>query len=141
MSTTLRTLRLARLHAANCLIEIVSIHGRKFFFHAASGRTAKLELDARNKVWLVDEYTQRRVNTHANGDWEGFSHGGTLLNLVAALRDYVVDGKLLSFHSIAPSRTDGSNYWGYEENQAIAVRAAASVLPLFAKEPAEPALA
>lgn len=134
MSANLRSVRLARLYAANCLIEIISIHGRKFFFHAASGRTAKLELDARNKVWLIDEYTQCRVDTHGKDEWEGFSHGGTLHNLVSALRDYIVDGKLLSFHSIAPSRTDGSNYWGYDEVQAIAVRAAAGVLPLFHKE-------
>lgn len=134
MSTNLRSVRLARLHVANCLIEIVSIHGRKFFFHAASGRIAKLELDAGNKVWLIDEYTQRRVDTHAKDDWEGFSHGGTLLNLVAKLRDYVLEGHLLSLDSIAPSRTDGSNYWGYDELQAIAVRAAAGVLPLFDKE-------
>lgn len=158
MSATLRTLRLERLQAANALIEIIASHGRRFFFHkppaGASkvgldhrnltgviddvptlGRIAKLEIDARNKVWLIDEYTQRRVNTHAKDDWEGFSHGGTLRSLVATMRDYVIDGKLLSFGTIAPLRDDGSNLWGYEPTQAIALRAAAGVLPLFATKP------
>lgn len=87
-----------RLEAANkFLIEIGSC-GRRFFYSAEFDRYAYLKLDARGRVWFVDDYTGEAVYTHKTtwqSQWRGFSHGGTLRALVEALRKHVVKGSTL----------------------------------------------
>lgn len=130
-----------RKHTANVLIELIALHGRRFFFHSASGRTARLELDPAGGVWLVDEYSGKRIDTRSSGQWPGFSHGGTLRDLVIAVAKYVTHGERLHPDWIAPSRNDpaNGNLWGYEGSAAVAVRAACAALPIiqaFEKEAA-----
>jgi len=122
-----------RLGHANALIEVISRHGRRFFHNRESGSIARLELDARGRVWLIDDYRGARVYVAYQGRWRGFSHGGTLRSLVEALRDYVLHGTLLHPERIAPGRIDPSNgdIWGYGFEAAAAVRAEAHALPLF----------
>ncbi len=120
-----------RVEHANALIKVLSEHGRKFFEH--KGALATLELDKNGKVWVVDEYTKARVYTHYRGHWYGFNHGGTLRDLVCAMRDYIVKGKQLSIEWIAPTRWNPENgdIWGYGKEAAAAVRAAAAQLPII----------
>lgn len=120
-----------RVEHANALIKVLSEHGRKFFEH--KGAIATLELDKNGKVWVVDEYTKARVYTHYRGHWYGFNHGGTLRDLVCAMRDYIVKGKQLSIEWIAPTRWNPENgdIWGYGKEAATAVRAAAAQLPII----------
>lgn len=120
-----------RVKNANELIKVISEHGRKFFEH--KGVIATLELDKRGRVWLVDEYTKARIYTHYRGHWYGFNHGGTLRDLVCAMRDYIVKGKQLSVEWIAPTRwnPDNGDIWGYGKEAAAAVRAAAAQLPII----------
>lgn len=126
-----------RLGHANALIEIISRHGRRFFRNRESGAIARLELDARGRIWLIDEYQGARVYTEKMfGDghgWRGFSHGGTLRSLIEHLRDYIKRGDLLHPEHIAPSYRSSSlgDYWGYGAEAAAAVRAEAHALPLF----------
>ena len=126
-----------RLGHANALIEVISRHGRHFFHNRESGAIARLELDARGRVWLIDEYLGARVYTEKMfGDghgWRGFSHGGTLRSLIEHLRDYIKRGDLLHPEFIAPAYTNSSHgdYWGYGAEAAAAVRAEAHALPLF----------
>ena len=122
-----------RVEHANALIKVISEHGRKFFEH--KGALATLELDKNGKVWVVDEYTKARVYTHYRGHWYGFYHGGTLRDLVCAMRDYIVKGKQLSIEWIAPTRWNPENgdIWGYGKEAAAAVRAAAAQLPIIAQ--------
>ncbi|KFJ13054.1 hypothetical protein DR66_4064 [Delftia acidovorans] len=122
-----------RLGHANALIEIISRHGRRFFHNRESGAIARLELDARGRVWLIDEYRGARVYVAYRGRWRGFTHGGTLQNLVEALHHYILRGELLHPEYIAPSRMDPKNgdIWGYGAEAAAAVRAEAHALSLF----------
>lgn len=126
-----------RLGHANALIEIISRHGRRFFRNRESGAIARLELDARGRLWWIDEYRGSRVYTGKvmgyPHRWRGFSHGGTLRSLVEALRGYILRGELLHPEYIAPSRIDPTNgdIWGYGDEAAAAVRAEAHALPLF----------
>ncbi|GIU39132.1 hypothetical protein TUM4637_40820 [Shewanella hafniensis] len=120
-----------RVKNANELIKVISEHGRKFFEH--KGVIATLELDKRGRVWLVDEYSKARVYTHYSGKWSGFHHGGTLRDLVCAMRDYITNGTLIPLDWIAPTRCNPENgdIWGYGKEAAAAVRAAAAQLPII----------
>jgi hypothetical protein len=122
-----------RLGHANALIEVISRHGRRFFRNRESGAIARLELDARGRVWLIDEYRGARVYVAYRGRWRGFSHGGTLQNLVESLHHYIQRGDLLHPEYIAPTRMDPKNgdIWGYGFEAAATVRAEAHALPLF----------
>ncbi|QQK62132.1 hypothetical protein FJD32_009270 [Shewanella sp. LC6] len=125
-----------RVEHANALIKVISEHGRKFFEH--NGVIATFELDKNGKVWFVDEYTKVRIYTHLGRKWHGFSHGGTLRDLVCAIRDYIYKGIQLDIDWIAPSRRnpDNGDIWGYGKEAAAAVRAAAAQLPIIKQEDA-----
>lgn len=120
-----------RVEHANALIKVISEHGRKFFDH--KGTIATLELDKNGKVWFVSEYSKARVYTHFSGQWRGFHHGGTLRDLVCAMRDYITKGTLIPIDWIAPTRRnpDNGDIWGYGKEAAAAVRAAAAQLPII----------
>ena len=120
-----------RVKNVNELIKVISEHGQKFFEH--KGVIATIELDKRGRVWLVDEYTKARVYTHYSGKWSGFHHGGTLRDLVCAMRDYITNGTLIPLDLIAPTRRnpDNGDIWGYGKEAAAAVRAAAGQLPII----------
>lgn len=131
--------KIERVEHANNLIRAIASHGRRFFYHADGNRYAKLELDARGRVWFVDDYTQKRVYTHdTRGRWRGFTHGGTLRSLVERMRDYITTGWQLPRGVIAPPYLGGDadgNVWGYEREAAAAVREAAFALPIMALPP------
>lgn len=131
------TTKAERVEHANQLILAIASHGRRFFYHAAANRYARIECDPRGRVWFVDDYTQKRVYTHDKGRWRGFTHGGTLRGLVERMRDYITTGWQLPRGVIAPSyagnRSD--NIWGYSADAAAAVREAAFALPIMAPAP------
>jgi hypothetical protein len=132
--------KVGRLAQANALIRAVSEHGRRFFFHAASGRVASLELDRVGRVWFVDDYTGKRIYTHRThipSRWMGFSHGGTLRSLVEALRDYIVAGQQIDAWRIATPRLneEDGDIWGYGPEASAALRQQVLSLPIF-KTPA-----
>jgi hypothetical protein len=120
-----------RLDHANKVICAISSHGRRFFYH--EGRTASLEMDIGGKIWLLDEYSQKRVNTHKRGGWLEFSHGGTLRNIIETLRDYIMAGDPLPGAWIGPSCGYGAgDVWGYGHEALAAVRAALADNPAVA---------
>ena len=129
--------RLQRLRDANRLIQIIGDHGRRFFW--CQGRYARLELD-RGRVFIVDDYTEARVYTHKTtfgNRWRGFSHGGTLRQLVELMRDYVIKGKRIPLGYIAPNNyldtttTTPRDIWGYGPEAAETVRRLAAELPII----------
>ena len=122
-----------RLAHANALIKTISDHGRRFFYNARTGEVGKLELDARGCVWWIDDYRGARIYTAYDGRWRGFSHGGTMRDLISALRKYIQHGELLHPEYIAPTRRGPENgdIWGYGAEAAAAVRAEAHALPMF----------
>lgn len=123
-----------RCEQVNQVIKIIGDHGRRFFFSESKQRYARLEVDRRGKVWLIDDYTGMRVFTHPNtwgGRWKGFSHGGTLKALVESFRDYICEGKKMPLGWLGPERFDDSNIWGYDEAGMRSVREQAAVIPVF----------
>ena len=135
--TPARQARIDRVAHANALIKVISDHGRRFFWNDPDKRVAKLELDQRGKVWWVDDYRGTRVCIEKMGgdehSWRGFSHGGTLKQLVQMMRDYIKTGKQLPIWYICPGRlTPGNaNIWGYDGEAAAATIEAARKLPII----------
>lgn len=137
------TLKRQRAEQVNQAIKIIADHGRRFFYDQHSKRYASVEVDSRGRVWLIDDYTGKRIYTHPNtwgNKWRGFSHGGTLRDLVEAFREYICTGKPLGQSYLGPERhriTDG-NIWGYAPEAMTAVRELAGALPVF-RQPQEQA--
>ncbi|OUL59226.1 hypothetical protein B1199_02875 [Pseudoalteromonas ulvae] len=119
-----------RLDIVNELINQIAAHGRKFF--RCDGRVSFVERDSRGKVWFVDSWKGDRIYTHYHGSWKGFSHGGTLRNLVEQFRNYIVRGNRISINHICTKRLDGqSNIWGYSNEEAEKLINAVKHLPIF----------
>lgn len=123
-----------RAEHANALIKIIASHGRKFFEH--DGYVASLEVDKNGRVWFIDEVSKRRIYTHKRDRWAGFSHGGTLQDLVRAMRDYITKGKKIPLNWLATIRINPANgdIWGYGEDARTAMRLEAATLPIIDKE-------
>ena len=119
-----------RTEIANKLIEHIASHGREFF--KENGVIAYLERDRHGKVWFHDSASMKRVYTHYNGRWRGFSHGGTLQGLIQLLRNYITKGQKISIKYICTKRFDNkSNTWGYTEQAAEDLVNAVKHLPIF----------
>jgi len=106
-----------RTRKANDLILTIANYGRKFFQH--NGRISRFELDARGRIWFIDAYRESRIYTHyAHGHWRGFSEGGTLRDLVIALRKYIASGTQLnpSYLGPYPEWYSSGDPWGYGED-------------------------
>jgi hypothetical protein len=130
-----------RLIAANEFIQVIASCGRQFFLHKASGVTARLDLDPEGKVWIIDEYTLKRVNTHSEKTWHGFNHGGGLRDFIQDVRDFIVRGETMRerYFSPTPAGELRNNHWGYEDEALLNVREAGLRLGLITQEPANAA--
>lgn len=110
-----------RTTAVNDYIRFIADRGRRFFFE--DEKYASMERDARGRVWLIDDYTRRRIYTHYQWEWKGFSHGGTLRRHIEALRDFITKGHQLNPHYYSPSQlTGGEHIWGYSNEDMAAIR-------------------
>ncbi len=129
-------LKQQRCEQVNAVIKIIGAHGRRFFYNARFDRYARIELDQRGRVWIIDDYTGERVYTHPTGfgnQWRGFSHGGTLRDLVERFRDYITKGAALPQGVLGHERINpaNGNIWGYEPEAMQRVRAEAGPSPVF----------
>lgn len=128
------SLTLQRAELVNQVIRIIGNHGRRFFFDQKANRYACMEVDQRGKIWLIDDYSYRRIFTHKTnwgGRWRGFSHGGTLRSLVGGFRDYIRTDEPMHPGYLGLERFDNSSIWGYDIEGMHAVREQAGALPIF----------
>jgi hypothetical protein len=135
-------LKRQRADQVNQAIRIIADHGRRFFYSQTVNRYASMEVDNRGKVWFIDDYTGKRIFTHDTvwgGRWRGFSHGGTLKDLVKEFRNYICTGEQLHPGYLGPERFNDSNIWGYDEEGMRAVREQAGSLSVFRQTAAETA--
>jgi len=85
-------------------------------------------------VYFIDDYKESSICVTINGQWRGFSHGGTLRALVLDMREYIVNKtpvprwKIVIQQLGKPDLT--GNIWGYDAESAQAVRDAAYALPI-----------
>ncbi|WP_270818322.1 hypothetical protein [Aeromonas sp. Y318-3] len=126
-------MRRERLEHANALIKLISSRGRRFFYNKGADRTAEMWIDLNGRIWFMDDYTGQPIYTLYRGRWRGFSHGGTLRDLVIRLHDYIAHGHLLSIEIICPTRNnpEDGNIWGYPKEEAELLRQECEGLPLF----------
>lgn len=104
-----------RLELANKLIKEISKNGRNFFAH--KDRVSFLEMDYRGRIWFCDSYSDRKIYTHYNGEWSGFTQGGTLKNLVKGLVQFIQTGEprfTLQHLGYTPKEYCG---WGYSTSE------------------------
>lgn len=127
-----------RLAEANNLIKTISDYGRRFFYSAKNDRVAHMMIGHRGHIYFVDDYSGKAIYVAYNGHWRGWSHGGTLRDLIKELANFVRTGKQLSPNWIGPQRFDDSNIWGYAEDEMVKCRAEAAKSPaLRAPQPQE----
>jgi hypothetical protein len=131
MNPTKLAARERRVKQCNDLLFVIGQNGRQFFFYA--GTISKLELDDRHRVWFIDSYSKKRIYTHYKYTWRGFTNGGTLHDLICAMRDYIVTGAEKARSRIQrmlgpwPDYVCGGDLWGYGESMEN-VRSSFSVL-------------
>lgn len=122
--------RLLRCEYANRLIEVISSYGRCFFYSRQHDRVARLSFD--QKVYLHDERGALIEAKATARRWPGFSHGGTLRDLVLQMRNYVMRGERIDPAYLGIDRQVGAgNIWGYEPEQMRLCREAAQQLPII----------
>lgn len=131
--------RRQRCRKANALIMVIASCGRTFF-RSRAGRFAYLEVDDRGRVWFISEWKGERVYTHRSGRWRGFHHGGTLKNLIEALRDFIMKDKRLNPYIFGPwgEWVCGGDLWGYGDDMEH-IRRMAGVLGVTRKVESEAA--
>lgn len=121
--------KLLRCEYANRLIEVISSYGRCFFYSRKNDRVARLSFD--HCVVLHDE-SGTMIVAKAIGKWQGFSHGGTLRDLVLQMRNYVIRGERIDPAYIGiDCQIGGGNIWGYPPDQMRLCRKAAQQLPII----------
>ena len=105
-----------RLTAVNKLIKVIAGCGRKFLQH--DGFIASMELSEHGRVFFVDHYSKKRIYTHRRYvQWNGFTSGGTMKDLVEAFKDFIIRGSQLRAAYFQPDMGNGfSNPWGYGED-------------------------
>lgn len=124
-----------RAEQANAAIRVIADHGRRFFFNKGKQAYAGFEVDTQGLVWFTDDYTRLKINIgprNKSSRWLGFSHGGTLRDLVEQLYDFIATGQPISRFYLGPERawSDG-NVWGYPTEDMEKVRDMAGALPVF----------
>lgn len=124
-----------RVEHCNELIRLIGSCGRRFFYNAEHDRYAYMEI-VRGRIYIVDDYSGKRIYTRYTpfgNRWKGFSHGGTLRDLVERMRDYIAEGKKIPIGYLPLERWEGglkNNIWGYAEKAAEHVRTEALKSPV-----------
>lgn len=124
MRPSQRKLRKERLEKANKFLAAVGSHGRRFFCHG--GVVSFIRMDGRGRLWFVDSWRGDETYMHYRGRWRLFHHGGTMKNLVKALRGYVMTGATLRRGALWwPDWYCDGDLWGYGKDEMEHVRAKA----------------
>lgn len=132
-----------RARQCNELLRVIGSCGRRFFYQPKSTPNhpgippitdswAYLEIGRKGHVFYIDDWTRRRIYTHYPHEWRYFNHGGTLRNLIIAMREYICgDRPSLKGHlGPWPEWVCQGDLWGYGEEMQL-VRDAAIALGLY----------
>ena len=106
-----------RLEIANKFLKIISDHGRRFFFNKKDGFIANFKMK-NHRIYFVDDYTKKEIYLHYRFWGKGFSHGGTLKELVKALKEFIMGRQELPLNHLGPWRESmcGGDLWGYKDS-------------------------
>lgn len=116
-----------RADLVNGLVRFIGSRGRRFFWSNDKERFCRMEVDDRGRIWWIDGYTGKRIYTHYDGRWRGFTNGGTLRALVCAMRDYVRTGKPINPNYFGPWQDSfcHGDLWGYGKDVMAEIRSEA----------------
>lgn len=113
-----------RMGVANELIWYISKKGRRFFSYGTNNeKVSRFRLAQNGRLWFLDGYTDKLIYTHYNGEWRGFTNGGTMRRLVQSLRDFIMTGKLL-YGDLGPWPSDfrlgvSGDRWAYGSDMEL----------------------
>lgn len=134
---------------ASDLIREIATRGRRFFsecgeYHkdkAMTGRISYFEVNDKGHIFFVDAYSLNKIYLNKEPYyWRNWSHGGTLKDLVKALRDYIKTGEpIRGYLGPAPSWYSNGDPWGYGEEAMGEIRQAAIRLGISKKPQQLPA--
>ena len=94
-----------RCDRANKLIQVIANTDRAFF--KSKGNIAEFIICEGNKLSYVDDYTRKHISIkHEYGEWDGFSHGGTLRYFIYNLGKWIEGEREYFFGMYSTS-------WGY----------------------------
>jgi hypothetical protein len=123
--------RYNRMGKANELISFISKNGRNFFRSPSKdgADVAHFLLSDNGRVWFLDAYTRKKIYTHYNGRWRGFSEGGTMRRLVEYMRDFIRTGQPIHQSQLGPwpEWTCGGDLWGYGDDMELVREKAAAL--------------
>ena len=113
-----------RLAVANRILRTIGNHGRLFFSNYSDGasagepkRYAEFFVAPSGRLKYRDRgRLAKEVDIAHHGRWAGFTHGGTLRQVVEHLRDYIIHGR--------GGTVLVQEYWGYGESEREACNAA-----------------
>lgn len=112
-----------RLAIANEFLVVIAGCGREFFKH--EDFIANFELSNHGRVFFIDYYSRKRIYTHKDGRWKGFSSGGTLKCLIVSLRRFIISGTQMNASYFQENMGNGfRNPWAYGEDIAIVKKSA-----------------
>lgn len=115
-----------RAAAANEVIDIISRHGRQFFYSPIHERNSRFDVDRHGQIWYVDEHTGLRMSPLA-GIWIGFSKGLKAQKLILAIAEYIDTGQKIPYQFFREE-------WGYGRDM-LTVRKAVIKTKAVEKEP------
>lgn len=86
-----------RLNIMNSLIRFISERGHRYFYRKETLLGKEKDFVAffklkNNRIYYVDDYTQTEIPMVKRGNWQGFSHGGTLRALVSEFAYFIRTG-------------------------------------------------
>jgi len=104
-----------RVDEINELIKLISDIGRRFFYSEKHDRIARFEIQKSGRIAFYDDYSGKKVNIYLkHREWPGFTHGGTLKNLVGNMSEYIRFGHKIDVRFLAPfGWSSERDIWGY----------------------------
>ncbi len=129
-----------RAEAANAVIDIISRHGRQFFYSPVYDRASRFDIDRHCQIWYVDHHTGMKVYPLILGaDWPGFTHGRVAKELIHSLARYIATGLKVPYSLFEKD-------WGYGKDMATVQQAVLKTIAIKTgnmtdEQPAEEATA
>ena len=109
---------------ANKLLEEIANRGHGFF-SLDDYEQSCFHVDLRGRVWFFDATSGKKIYTHYDGEWKGFTHGVTMRRLIKALARYITKGTILKsslYFGPWPDSLCNGDLWGYGDDNMAAIR-------------------
>jgi hypothetical protein len=109
--------KIERIRHANEVLDVISSHGRRFFYSKTYDRVARFSLTDTGRIQFTDDYIGEPFEPKDGVRWKHFSHGGTMRALIESLTNYIRTGEPIANGYFGPWKEwiAGGDLWGYGE--------------------------